>query len=181
MEISLVDHRLLEHPPSLIAAAAVWNARLVLERGDWSPTLVHYSTYTVQELLQTAELMLDYCLRPVQHQCFIKKYSGKKFMKAAPYVMDWSKKTYGEINEEDVKEDELLLDLFTQFGFERVTSIGKSVSERESTAGFEEELDEEEEQVEDDEDQKEEYPGKAQRRTTTRNGLSPLRERENIQ
>ncbi|UZJ53558.1 hypothetical protein CBS101457_002878 [Exobasidium rhododendri] len=146
MEISLVDHRLLEHPPSLIAAAAVWNARLVLERGDWSPTLVHYSTYSAQELLQTAELMLDYCLRPVQHQCFIKKYSGKKFMKAAPYVIEWSKKTYGDFTEEDIKEEELLLDLFAQFGYERASSIHKTISERGSTAGPEEDIDEEEEE-----------------------------------
>lgn len=147
MEISLVDHRLLEHPPSVIAAAAVWNARLVLERGEWTPTLVHYSTYSVHELLQTAELMLDYCLRPVQHQAFIKKYSGKKFMKAAPYVMDWCKKTYGEVTPEQAATDDLLLDLFGQNGYERVYSVVKS--DRGSTAGLEEELEDDEEDQED--------------------------------
>jgi hypothetical protein len=161
MEISLVDHRLLEHPPSLIAAAAVWNARLVLERGEWSPTLVHYSTYSVQELLQTAELMLDYCLRPVQHTAFIKKYSSKKFMKAATYVMDWSKKTYGEINEDDIKGDELMLDLFAQYGIERLGTVARSQSERESTAGQEEE----------------QLDPEVNRKTTKR--ASPLHERTN--
>lgn len=178
MEITLVDHRFLEHPPSLIAAAAVWNARLVLERGEWSPTLVHYSTYSVQELLPTAELMLDYCLRPVQHQAFIKKYSGKKFMKAATYVMDWSKKTYGEFSEEEVKGEELMLDLFTQYGYDRMSSIARTVSERGSTAGLEEEaLDEEGEDLEDG-------PDNAKYgtvRKTRRNGGSPLRERANHQ
>lgn len=169
MEISLVDHRLLEHPPSLIAAAAVWNARLVLERGEWSPTLVHYSTYSVPELLHTAELMLDYCLRPVQHQCFIKKYSGKKFMKAAPYVMDWSKKTYGEFDEEDAKDEELLLDLFTQFGYERVYSVGKGLSERGSISGIE---DEQQEASDEEVDREKANVG--------RQRLSPLRERPNM-
>lgn len=35
MEISLVDDRFLCHPPSLIAAAAMYLARLILEKGDW--------------------------------------------------------------------------------------------------------------------------------------------------
>lgn len=35
MEISLVDHRFLEYKPSLIAAAAMYLARLVLKRGAW--------------------------------------------------------------------------------------------------------------------------------------------------
>lgn len=144
MEISLVDHRFLEHPPSAIAAAAVWNARLVLERGDWHATLIHYSGYSVEELLPTAELMLDYCLRPVQHQFFIKKYSAKKFMKAATYVFEWSKKTYGDFaaqdprqtpdNEED--EQRLRVDLFAQCGIARPVSVASS-SERASTADLE--------------------------------------------
>ncbi|WFC99770.1 G2/mitotic-specific cyclin [Malassezia yamatoensis] len=104
MEISLVDHRLMEHPPSLVAAAAVWMAREVLERGEWSPTLVHYSTYSESELLGTAEIMLDYCLRPPAHAHFHKKYSSKKFMRASAYVSEWAKNTFSNaiITEQDV-------------------------------------------------------------------------------
>lgn len=96
MEISLLDYRLMEHPPSLIAAASVWLAREVLERGEWTPTLVHYSTYSEQELLGTAEIMLDYCLRPIAHQFFHKKYAHKKFMRASTYVIEWAHKAFPE-------------------------------------------------------------------------------------
>ena len=96
MEISLLDYRLMEHPPSLVAAASVWLAREVLERGEWTPTLVHYSTYSEQELLGTAEIMLDYVLRPIAHQYFHKKYAHKKFMRASTYVIDWAHKSFPE-------------------------------------------------------------------------------------
>ena len=124
MEISLVDYRLMEHPPSLIAAAAVWLAREVLERGEWTPTLVHYSTYSEQELLGTAEIMLDYCLRPTAHPFFHKKYAGKKFMRASTYVIDWARNTFPEavVTEEDVEKQDLgslRVDLFERRGLER--------------------------------------------------------------
>ena len=35
IEISCVDWRLLPHPPSRIAAAGMWLARLILEKGEW--------------------------------------------------------------------------------------------------------------------------------------------------
>jgi G2/mitotic-specific cyclin 1/2 len=35
MEISCVDERFIATPPSLLSAAAVWFARLVLERDEW--------------------------------------------------------------------------------------------------------------------------------------------------
>jgi G2/mitotic-specific cyclin 1/2 len=43
LEIGCLDHRFLAHPPSQVAAAAMYLARLVLERGPWvssSPPLV---------------------------------------------------------------------------------------------------------------------------------------------
>ncbi len=36
IEISCVDWRLLPHPPSRIAAAGMWFARLILEKGEWA-------------------------------------------------------------------------------------------------------------------------------------------------
>ena len=134
MEIALVDHRLIEHPPSLIAAAAVWMAREVLERGAWTPTLVHYSTYAESELLGTAEIMLDYCLRPPAHPHFHKKYSSKKFMRASTYVHEWARSTFPDavITAEDAalgrwtdangavhSVDMLRVDLYERHGQER--------------------------------------------------------------
>jgi hypothetical protein len=45
LEIGCLDHRFLAHPPSQVAAAAMYLARLVLERGPWvsSPYLLLYS------------------------------------------------------------------------------------------------------------------------------------------
>ncbi|KAJ1024317.1 hypothetical protein NDA18_004487 [Ustilago nuda] len=122
MEISLLDYRLMEHPPSLIAAAAAWLAREVLERGEWTPTLVHYSTYSEQELLGTAEIMLDYCLRPITHQFFHKKYAHKKFMRASTYVVDWARKSFPEgVVAVDEQQDlnVLRVDLYDRKGVER--------------------------------------------------------------
>lgn len=149
MEISLVDHRLLDHPPSLVAAAAVWLAREVLERGEWTPTLVHYSTYAEPELLGTAEIMLDYCLRPPAHLHFHKKYSSKKFMRASAYVMEWAKNTFPHavITQDDVTVgkwtdehgekhalDMLRVDLYERHGHPRpsVLPLGPSSSDVES-------------------------------------------------
>lgn len=127
MEISLVDHRLMEHPPSLVAAAAVWMARKVLERGPWTPTLVHYSSYSEYELLGTAEIMLDFLLRPVQHQFFHKKYAGKKFMRASTYCVDWAQSNFAdavvpasEIDYQDFTQ--LRVDLFADQGLVRPAS-----------------------------------------------------------
>lgn len=133
MEISLVDFRLLEHPPSLIAAASIWMARKVLERGPWTPTLVHYSSYSEYELLGTAEIMLDYTLRPIQHSYFHKKYAAKKFMRASNYVVDWARSTYPEgvvpESEADVQDlSQLRVDLFAQEGLVRPMSTNSSVS-----------------------------------------------------
>ncbi|GAA5948206.1 hypothetical protein JCM3765_001313 [Sporobolomyces pararoseus] len=63
MEISIVDHRFMATPPSLIAAAAAWLARRALDRGEWDANLVHYSGYSEEELKPTAQLMLDYVIR----------------------------------------------------------------------------------------------------------------------
>lgn len=131
MEISLVDYRLLEHPPSLVAAASIWMARKVLQRGPWTPTLVHYSSYTEYELLGTAEIMLDYVLRPIQHPAFHKKYAVKKFMKASAYVVDWARKQFpeGVVPPEEAKMQDLSqlrVDLFAEEGLVRPSSDGGS-------------------------------------------------------
>jgi hypothetical protein len=107
IEISCVEHKLLKFKPSLLAAAGMWLARLCLERGEWvsvnerhhsahpacpvqrvsvqhladadqSPNLVHYSTYAEAELLECAQIMLDYVLDPDLNtsSSFFKKVSS---------------------------------------------------------------------------------------------------------
>ncbi|KAF2667720.1 A/B/D/E cyclin [Microthyrium microscopicum] len=91
LEISCLDHRFIGHPPSRIAAASMYMARLILDRGEWDPTIAHYAGCTEEELLPCFHLMLDYLHGPVKHEAFFKKYAHKKFMKASVVVRPWVK------------------------------------------------------------------------------------------
>ncbi|PWN44949.1 hypothetical protein IE81DRAFT_320928 [Ceraceosorus guamensis] len=139
MEISLVDHRLIASPPSLVAAASAWLARKCLDRGDWTPTLVHYSSYSEAELLSTAEVMLDYCLRPVIHQSLFKKYGSSKFMKASVYVRNWAVDCFGVFYDEDDEmseideNDDLLVDLFEFQGYDPSEAVLQPSTSRKTT------------------------------------------------
>ncbi|KAK0528036.1 G2/mitotic-specific cyclin [Tilletia horrida] len=133
MEISGVDHRLLYAAPSLIAAAAFWAARLVLERGEWTATFVHYSSYSVPELLATAEIMLDYVCRPIEHTQFNKKYASKRFMRASSYVRDYMSKNFQHamvpIEDGEAQDWEVLrIDLFAREDIPRPGSSSESES-----------------------------------------------------
>jgi hypothetical protein len=44
--------------------------------------LAHYSSYSESSVLPTANMMLNYILKPVVHQSFYKKYASKKYLKA---------------------------------------------------------------------------------------------------
>ncbi|KAI0318765.1 cyclin-like protein [Amylostereum chailletii] len=81
MEIECVEWRLIAVPPSLLAAASIWLARLMLRCEDWMANLVHYSSYPESTLISTANLMLNYILKPIRHPSFYKKYASKKYMK----------------------------------------------------------------------------------------------------
>ena len=81
LEIGCVDHRFLQYPPSQVAAAAMYLARLALDRGDWDATLSKYAGYTEQEIQPVFKLMVDYLHAPVQHDAFFRKYASKKFLK----------------------------------------------------------------------------------------------------
>ncbi|KAB8291284.1 hypothetical protein EYC80_009970 [Monilinia laxa] len=72
MEISLLDHRFMKYLPSHVAAASMYLARLILEKGEWDPMLTHYSGYSEDEI------------EP--------KYASKKFLKASILTRQWAKK-----------------------------------------------------------------------------------------
>ncbi|KAL4881547.1 cyclin-like protein [Aspergillus karnatakaensis] len=92
MEISLLDHRFLGYPQSQVSAAAMYLARLILDRGPWDATLAHYAGYTEEEIDPIFRLMVDYLHRPVCHEAFFKKYASKKFLKASIMTRQWAKK-----------------------------------------------------------------------------------------
>ncbi|WEW60692.1 G2/mitotic-specific cyclin [Emydomyces testavorans] len=92
MEISLLDHRFMCYRQSHIAAAAMYFARLIFERGPWDSTLAYYAGYTKEEILPVFHLMVDYLYRPVTHEAFYKKYASKRFLKASIHARHWAKK-----------------------------------------------------------------------------------------
>jgi G2/mitotic-specific cyclin 2 len=100
LEIHVVEKKLLGVKPSLIAAASIWLGRLVLNHFGWvkrpinlfsvhrltsfilqTPNLAHYSGYSEKRIIPVANVMLNYCLRPDQHENFIQKYASKKYNK----------------------------------------------------------------------------------------------------
>lgn len=81
MELSLVDHRFLEYTQSHIAAAAMYLARMILERGEWDDTLTKFAGYTEQQIIPVFEIMTDFLQAPVAHEALFKKYASKKFLK----------------------------------------------------------------------------------------------------
>lgn len=99
MEIACVDHTMLHIPPSLLGASAIWLARLILDREEWNATMTHYSSYTEEEILPAAQLMLNYILTPGEppHELFFKKYAAKKYMKASTYVQTWARQRWPHV------------------------------------------------------------------------------------
>ena len=51
--------------------------------------LAHYSSYKESALIPTANLMLNYILKPIRHESFHKKYAGKRFYKVSEIVNSW--------------------------------------------------------------------------------------------
>jgi len=97
LEIQCLEWRLIAAPPSLLAAAAVWLARIILnEPPEWTPNLAHYSSYPESALIPTANLMLNYVLKPIRHESFFKKYASKKYLKASIFVRQWALDRWNE-------------------------------------------------------------------------------------
>lgn len=81
LEIGCLDHRFLQYPPSHVAAAAMYLARLALDKGEWDATLAYYAGYTERDIQPVFKLMVDYLHGPVVHEAFFRKYASKKFLK----------------------------------------------------------------------------------------------------
>ncbi|CAK5270916.1 unnamed protein product [Mycena citricolor] len=104
-EISCIDHRLISVPPSMLAAAAMWLARLSLGEDSWTPTLAHFAMYRESEIIPVANVMIRYVLQPIKHMEFYKKYAGKKNMKVSVYVRQWAIGQWGEGTRIDLQEE----------------------------------------------------------------------------
>ncbi|KAG0280087.1 G2/mitotic-specific cyclin [Linnemannia exigua] len=89
MEVPLLDHQFLQHPPSRISAAALCLARKMMGHEEWTANLKHYSGYPESELIPCMELMVDALRKPSEDTFIFKKYSTKRFMKASIFVREW--------------------------------------------------------------------------------------------
>ena len=87
-ERALQEYTLLHHPPSLLAAAAVWLARRTLGYHAWSPTLLKYAGYT--------EAALAPCLRDLS-VAFAEETAGANKLRAAKTKYSSSK--FGKVAE----------------------------------------------------------------------------------
>ncbi|KAH7882346.1 cyclin-like protein [Phlebopus sp. FC_14] len=98
IEVAALEWRLLATPPSLVAAASIWLARLIIGNDKWTANLAHYSSYSESSLIPTANLMLNYILKPIRHESFYKKYAGKRYMKAGVsiWVREWALERWDE-------------------------------------------------------------------------------------
>lgn len=105
LEIGVLEWRLIAAPPSLMAGAAIWLARLALGNEHWTANLAHYSSYKESELVPTASLMLNYILKPLRHESFHKKYAGKRYFKSSVYMRTWALTRWPENTQVDLAQE----------------------------------------------------------------------------
>ncbi|KAJ2373579.1 G2/mitotic-specific cyclin, partial [Coemansia sp. RSA 2607] len=96
MEICLMDHRLIHHPPSLIATAGICLARRMLDAGPWDGNLRHYSGYTEAELQPCINVVLDHMRKSPSDEYIFAKYKSRRYLRCSPFCRDWAREnTYG--------------------------------------------------------------------------------------
>ncbi|TFK41671.1 cyclin-like protein, partial [Crucibulum laeve] len=105
LEIGCLEWRLIAAPPSLMAGASIWLARLALGLEQWTPNLAHYSSYPESALVPTANLMLNYILKPIRHDSFHKKYAGKRYYKSSVYMREWALDRWPESTQVDLMKE----------------------------------------------------------------------------
>lgn len=136
IEISIVEERLLQYVPSRLAAAALWLARLILERPEWNANLEHYSGYPEVKLISCANVMVNFLLRPMKHESLWKKYSGRRYLKCAVYARKWAEMRWppdprrsSEVDEEEGDGPEV--DLASALPILRKQALARASQEQE--------------------------------------------------
>jgi len=88
VELSIGVYSMVNIPPSKVAAAALALSITLLEPGSsldsaWSPTLAHYTKYTMDELMSTVKQLAEvvFLAPSAKLDTVYRKYSNKKFMK----------------------------------------------------------------------------------------------------
>lgn len=85
MELTIVDYEMVHHPPSLIAAAALWLSMSLLHEGPWSDTLVHYSKYSEADVMPVVRQICVLITKAGSGKltAIKTKYGSSKFMRIA--------------------------------------------------------------------------------------------------
>ncbi|KAJ5121597.1 uncharacterized protein N7515_009558 [Penicillium bovifimosum] len=87
IEVAIMDERFVCTPPSFVAAGAHCLARLVLEKGCWTPAHAFYSGYLYFQLMPVMRTMMECCENPSRHHSAIfAKYSDRRYKCASLYV-----------------------------------------------------------------------------------------------
>lgn len=87
LEVTVMDERFVGSPASFVAAGSHCLARLMLRKGTWGPSHVHYSGYTYSQLLPLLMLMVECCECPRKHHSSVfNKYHDKRFKRASAFV-----------------------------------------------------------------------------------------------
>ncbi|KAE9387967.1 hypothetical protein BT96DRAFT_927314 [Gymnopus androsaceus JB14] len=89
LELAAFSPFLVAVPSSIVAAATLWFARMVLGREEWTPNLAHYTSYKEREIIPVAEILLNDLLSSKTIEKLYKKYASKKYMKCSVYVRKW--------------------------------------------------------------------------------------------
>jgi hypothetical protein len=83
-EHSLQEYQFVDVKASQLAAASMYLALRMKKLGGWTPTLQHYSGYSISSLLPVAERLNDMLKAPLTQQKTIRsKYSHEVFFKVA--------------------------------------------------------------------------------------------------
>ncbi|KAK1831628.1 cyclin-like protein [Podospora conica] len=87
LEVTIMDERFVGTPPSYLAAGAHCLARLMLQKGDWTPAHTYYSGYTTTQIKPLVAMIFDCCQDGRKHHgAIFEKYSSSKFQKSSTFV-----------------------------------------------------------------------------------------------
>ncbi|KAJ8407760.1 hypothetical protein AAFF_G00268040 [Aldrovandia affinis] len=99
MELTILCYDLVQCPPSLIAAAAFALSVKVLQCGDWTPILQHYTNYTedslVPVMVHIAKMLVTINSGSLKRMTIVLKYRSAKLLQASslpelssPYIQN---------------------------------------------------------------------------------------------
>ena len=79
LQISCLDYRFLKHPPSLIAAAAMYLARVVVDNSKWDALCSKYAGYEEEEIIPVFNLMAECLYNSIDNACSV-QYGNSKLI-----------------------------------------------------------------------------------------------------